>query len=152
MQLVDSKQKKLTVGKIIEIDASNSPGQQPVEMAKAAVARMSTYPGSKTFRYGNTFFVVLVSQKNPNAAMVFTANADIAPNVPINYMQLFDALQKTGVTKIATVVSEPETIAALQQLSQKYAITMSQSQQNSFKVTVTLGAAQASGLTMGSTT
>jgi hypothetical protein len=92
----------------------------------------------------------MTSQKNPNAAMVLTANADIAPNVPINYMQLFDALQKTGVTKIAMVANEPETIAALQQLSQKYIITMSQSQQNSFKVTVTLGAAQAPGLAMGS--
>ena len=150
MQLVDSKQKKLTVGKIIEVDASNTPTQQqPVEMAKAAFAKMTKYPGAKTFRYGNTLFVAMVSQKNPNSALVVIGNADIAPNVPINMMRLFDALQKDGITQIATVVNEPETIAAVQQLSQKYDISMYEDQQGSYKVTIKLGAAQAPGLAMG---
>lgn len=149
MELVDSKQKMLTVGKILEIDTARSKQQVPLEMVKAAYAKMMTYPGAHALRYGNTSFVAMVSQKNPTAAIVYTANADTAPNVPINTMRLFDDLQSDGVTTIRMNLDEPETVSALQQLSQKYNIQMQQDQQNSYKVTITLGAAQAPGLAMG---
>jgi hypothetical protein len=149
--LVDSKQKMLQSGEIIAIDATNSKQQQqqPVQLAKAAFAKMLTYPGAKALRYGNTMFVAMISQQNPNSAILFIANADVAPNVPINFMRLFDDLKKNGVAQIATVANEPEIIVALQQLSQKFSINMRQDQQDSYKVTITLGAPQAPGLAMG---
>jgi len=149
MELVDSKQKMLTVGQILEIDSANAAQQVPFQIVKAAYAKMMTYPGAHALKYGNTSFVAMVSQKTPTAAIVYTANADTAPNVPINAMQLFDDLQNDGITTVRMKLDEPETIAALQQLSQKYSIQMQQDQQNSYNATITLGAPQAPGLAMG---
>lgn len=148
--LVDSKQKMLQPSQIIEVDAANSKqAQMPAAMAQAAFQQMLKYPGAKALRYGNTIFMAMISQQNPHVAMVMTANADTAPNVPINTMRMFNDLQKNGVSQIAMVASEPEIIVALQQLSQKYRITMSETGPNSYKVTVTLGAPQAPGLALG---
>ena len=149
MELVDSKQKMLPVGQILEIDTANAAQQVPLQMVKAAFAKMMTYPGAHALKYGNTLFVAMVSQKTPTAAIVYTANADTAPNVPINTMQLFDDLQSDGVTTVRMKLGEPETIAALQQLSQKYSIQMRQRKPDSYEATVTLGAPQAPGLAMG---
>jgi hypothetical protein len=149
MLLVDSKQKMLETGQVIAIDATHTRQQQPAQMAKAAFAKLMTYPGSNALRYGNTIFVALISQQNTSSAVVFTANADIAPNVPINMMHLFDNLQKKGVSKISMVANESETIAAIQQLSQKYDIKMQRIKPDTYDVLITLGAPQASGLTLG---
>jgi hypothetical protein len=149
MQLVDSKQKMLTVGQILEIDTARAKQQVPIEMVKAIYAKMMTYPGAHALRYGNTAFVAMVSQKNPNAALVFTVNADVAPNVPINTMKLFDDLQSDGVTTARMSVDEPEIIAALQQLSQKYSIQMRQLKPDLYEATVALGATQMPGLAVG---
>ena len=81
--------------------------------------------------------------------MVLTANADTAPNLSINMMQLFGELQKDGVARVGMVASEPEIIAALQQLSQKYTIAMTETKPNSYKATITLGAPQTPGLALG---
>lgn len=149
MELIDSKQKMLTVGQILEIDTTNSAEQVPFEIVKASYAKMMTYPGAQALRYGNTSFVAMVSQKSPTVAVVYTANADIAPNVPINMMKLFDDLQKDGITAVQMNVDEPESIAALQQLSQKYKIQMQQPKPGMYAATIALGTKQTPGLALG---
>jgi len=139
----------LTVGQILEIDTTNSAEQVPLEIVKATYAKMMTYPGAHALRYGNTSFIAMVSQKSPTAAVVYTANADTAPNVPINMMQLFDDLQKDGITALQMNVNEPETVAALQQLSQKYKIQMQQPKPGTYAATITLGIKQTPGLALG---
>jgi len=139
----------LTVGQILEIDTTNSKEQVPFEMVKASYAKMMTYPGAQALRYGNTSFVAMVSQKSPTVAVVYTANADIAPNVPINMMRLFDDLQKDGIAAVQMNVDEPESIAALQQLSQKYKIQMQQPKPGAYAATITLSTRQTPGLALG---
>jgi hypothetical protein len=149
MLLVNSKQKMLEPGQVIAIDATNTRQQQPVQMAKAAFAKLMTYPSSHALRYGNTIFIAMISQQNTSSALVFTANADVAPNVPINMMHLFDNLQKKNVAKVSMVANEPETIAAVQQLAQKYDIKMQRIENDAYDVLITLGAPQAPGLAVG---
>jgi hypothetical protein len=149
MQLVDSKQQMLQLGEILDIDTQNSKEQVPLEMVKAMYAKMMTYPGAHALRYGNTSFTAMISQKNPSVARVFTANADTAPNVPINIMRLFDDLKTEGVEKVAMASNEAEVIAALEQLSEKYQIQMKQGDSDSYVATVILNSTQTPGLALG---
>jgi len=150
MQLVDSKQQMLQSGEIITIDATNTKGQQvPVEIAKATFTKIMAQQGAQALRYGNTIFVSMVSPKNPSIAVVVVANADTAPNVPINIMRMLADLQKDGITTVSMKPTEPETIAALQQLSQKYAMKWSRLEDGTPTVEITLGAAQRPGLALG---
>jgi uncharacterized protein YjgD (DUF1641 family) len=149
MQLVDSKQKMLTVGKIIEIDAQSAAEQQPVEMAKAAFAKIAASPQARTLRYGNTLFIAFFSAKNPAIAKFAVANADILQNIPVNTMQFFDDMKSYGAMKIAGAISSPDVAAAFSQLSQKYDIRQGSNEKGSTTFVVNLGAQQRPGLALG---
>jgi len=145
---VDSKQKMLEVGQILEADAQQGGEQVPLEMSKAAFAKLATMPESTFLRYGNTIFICLVSPRDPSIAKVVVINADTTPNVPTNFMQLFDNAMKKGWKQMQITTSDPVVLSALQSLAQKYSIKTADGGDGMTLIGVQLGASQP-GLGLG---
>jgi len=139
---VDSKQQMLEVGQILEADAQQGGQQVPLELSKAAFAKIASMPDSTLLRYGNTIFICLVSPRDPSIAKVAVINADTAPNVPINFMHLFENAMKKGWMQLQITTSDPTILSALQNLAQKYTIKMADGGEGTTMIGVQLGAAQ----------
>jgi len=145
---VDSKQKMLEVGQILEADSQQGGQQVPLDISKAAFAKLAAMPNTTLLRYGNTIFICITSPRDPSIAKVAVINADATPNVPINFMHLFENAMQKGWMQLQITTSDPAILSALQSLAQKYTIKMADGGEGKTMIGVQLGTQQP-GLGLG---
>jgi hypothetical protein len=139
---VDSKQQMLEVGQILEAESQQGGEQVPLEMSKAAFAKLASMPENTLLRYGNTIFICMTAPRDTSIAKVVVINADTAPNVATSFMQLFDNAMKKGWMQLQITTDDPTILSALQSLEQKYTIKMTEGIEGTTVVGVQLGASQ----------
>jgi hypothetical protein len=101
MEMVDSKQKKLTSEEIIEIAAVNTKVGRPLKQVKEMLAVEFSLPNIWKMQQGNTIFIVHKTD-NPGYGYFRALNADTAQNFVQNGKIFGDAAYKVGFDVLVT--------------------------------------------------
>lgn len=80
VQLVDSKQQKLDMQKIIEIAAKNTKSKFSFPQVHGTILKELTMKGSLIIQIGNTLFIAHRTQSDPTTAVMRALNADTGQN------------------------------------------------------------------------
>jgi len=100
--VVDSKEKELSVDEILAAAAEETESPYPKEKVRDFFFKEMMSPNSKTFRYGNTLYVVRQGQKNKDTGSFRALNADTAENYLQSGYRFVDDAYAAGFNTLAT--------------------------------------------------
>lgn len=146
MDLVDSKQKRLTSEQVIEIAAANTKVGRPMKQVKEMLTVEFSLPNVWKMQEGNTIFIVHKT-KYPAYGFFRALNADIPQNFVQNGRVFADAAYKVGFDVVVTQFSDSSLIGIFKVISRNpvregmgYAVQ--KTDDGGYQVTLKLGAAR----------
>ena len=146
MDLVDSKQKRLTSEQVIEIAAANTKVGRPMKQVKEMLTIEFSMPNVWKMQEGNTIFVVHKT-KYPAYGFFRALNADTPQNFVQNGRVFADAAYKVGFDVVVTQFSDSSLIGIFKVISRNpvregmgYAVQ--KTDDGGYQVTLKLGAAR----------
>lgn len=107
-QMIDSKERRLTLQDIVKIAAENTKSKYSFNQVYLSIMKELTLKNSIIIQIGNTVFITHRSPKNPRYALMRALNADTARNYlenAENYAkQIYD---KYGIDVIVSQYTDP---------------------------------------------
>jgi hypothetical protein len=146
MQMVDSKQQKLSGEQIIEIAAENTKVGRPIKEVKEMLTIEFNMPNTWKMREGNTIFICHKS-KQAGYGYFRALNADTAQNFLQNSRVFADAAYQVGFDVLVTQFQDSSLLGLFKMISRNpvregmgYAAQKTDS--DGFQVTLVLGPAR----------
>jgi len=119
MEMVDSKQKKLTGEEIAEIAIVNTKVGRPMKQAKEMLTIEFAMPNTWKMREGNTMFIVHRTPI-PGAGYFRPLNADTAQNFVNNTQIFLDAAYKVGFDVLVSQFNDPAILSLAKVLARSF--------------------------------
>lgn len=146
MEMVDSKQRKLTSEQIIEIAAANTKVGRPMKQVKEMLTVEFSMPNVWKMQNGNTIFIVHKT-KYPSYGFFRALNADVPRNFIENGRVFADAAYKVGFDVVVTQFNDSSLLGIFKVISrnpmrEKMGYVAQKTEDGGLQVTLQLGPAR----------
>jgi hypothetical protein len=115
--VVDSKERELSVEEILDAAAEETESPYSKQQVKDYFLKEVMSPNTKTYRYGNTLYVVHPGQTRKDSGSFRALNADTADNYLQSGYRFVDDAYNAGFRKLATQFKDQSIINIFRSVS-----------------------------------
>jgi hypothetical protein len=141
---VDSREKELSVEEILDIAAEETDSPYPKDKVKDFFLKEVVSANTKTFRYGNTLYLLHPGKTKKTSGVFRALNADTAENYMKSGYNFVDDAYKAGFSSLATEFKDQSILNIFRTISKNppregMGYTVSTTEDNGYLVGLNLG-------------